>query len=120
MNRDTRSEKGDSEDTSTIQVSVLSCSDQWEDSQNKGKSMTTKLIKILSKILRGLFRVYHLIALGREKSVHQGGRSGPAVEQENCGRNGKMSTPKKGSSAQIGSMHRLARSLFMAKCGTGS
>ena len=39
-----------------------------------------KLIQILSMLVRCLLRSHHLIALGREKSVRESGRAGPAVE----------------------------------------
>ena len=42
-------------DTCTIQISVSSCSDEeatWEDSQNKGKSMTTVRVPLFLLLIR--------------------------------------------------------------------
>ncbi|KAH9059176.1 caspase domain-containing protein [Lactarius vividus] len=114
-------------------VSVSSCSDQestWEDSQNKGKSMTTKLIKILKKnpsikvgdldqqLKKKLSKMAFKRVLNAKRAFKMfGAKLSPEVRkkwEDEYTEKGLFQL--KEQTAQIGSMHRLRRDdVFIAK-----
>ncbi|KAH8989874.1 caspase domain-containing protein [Lactarius hatsudake] len=114
-------------------VSVSSCSDQestWEDSQNKGKSMTTKLIKILKKnpsikvgdLDQQLKKKLSKMAFKRVLNAKKAFKMFSAKLSPELRKKWEAEYTEKGlfqlreQTAQIGSMHRLRRDdVFIAK-----